>query len=61
MIHLAELSLIADAGYDTTNLASGDFQRDSGPTSELLRLRMANALHGSLVVDEVLQRFVREA
>ena len=61
MIHLAELSLIADAGYDTTNLAFGDFQRDSGPTSELLRLRMANALHGSLVVDEVLQRFVREA
>ena len=61
MIHHAELSLIADAGYDTTNLAFGDFQREGGSISELLRLRMANVLHGSLVVDEVLHLFVREA
>lgn len=61
MTHQAELSLIADAGFDTTNLAFGDFHRDTGPVSELMRLRMANVLHASLIVDEVLQLFVREA
>lgn len=61
MLQPAERSVIADAGFDTTNLAFGDFPRESGPIAELARLRMANLMHSSLLVDEVLHTFVLES
>lgn len=57
----AERSLIANLGFDITNLAFGDFPRESAPLDELARLRMANLMHTSLLVDEVLHTFVSEA
>ena len=56
----AERSLIADAGFDITNLAFGDFPRESASRDELARLRLANLMHSTLQVDEVLHTFVSE-